>query len=349
MYDSILKFAEQLTFVAEVKNGHVDSAGKKIILAGMGGSHLAADMLRFANPHLDIFVHNSYGLPDLPHEVLVESVLIASSYSGNTEETLDFLSCSLREGFRPSVITVFRQMQSLTLDFLSCSLREGFRPSVIASGGKLLSLAKAESLPYIQIPDTIIQPRVAVGESFIALLTLLNQVHLLEEMRIVSKTFKPKTLEGEGKRIADMLKNRIPLIYTSLEHHTIAYNWKIKINETARIPVFMNVFPELNHNELAGFMLDTSAPQAPFTLVLLTDDKDDSRVSKRMNITEDLLKEKGIPCIRVPLVGANPLEKAFTSLVLADWTAYHLALAYNLNPDENPAVEEFKKRMKESK
>ena len=322
MYDSILKFAEQLTFVAEVKNGHVDSAGKKIILAGMGGSHLAADMLRFANPHLDIFVHNSYGLPDLPHEVLVESVLIASSYSGNTEETLDFLSCSLREGFRPSVI---------------------------ASGGKLLSLAKAESLPYIQIPDTIIQPRVAVGESFIALLTLLNQVHLLEEMRIVSKTFKPKTLEGEGKRIADMFKNRIPLIYTSLEHHTIAYNWKIKINETARIPVFMNVFPELNHNELAGFMLDTSAPQAPFTLVLLTDDKDDSRVSKRMNITEDLLKEKGIPCIRVPLVGANPLEKAFTSLVLADWTAYHLALAYNLNPDENPAVEEFKKRVKEGK
>src|SRR3989338_11398120 len=104
MYDSILQFAQQLSFKPEIKNGPVKAHGKKIIIAGMGGSNLSGGLLRIFDSSVDVVLHRDYGLPSLQQNVLAESLLIASSYSGNTEQTLDFLEHALRIGLWSAVI-----------------------------------------------------------------------------------------------------------------------------------------------------------------------------------------------------------------------------------------------------
>ena len=319
MFDSILKFAEQLSFKPEIKNGPIDAHGKKIIFAGMGGSCLAGDLLQIFDPSADIVSHRDYGLPAIPQNTLAESLLIASSYSGNTEETLDFLEHALRIGLRPAVI---------------------------ASGGKLLARAEEERLPYIQIPDNVIQPRVAVGLSLKALAMLAGRHDLISELERIATVLIPKSEENEGKRIAEALSGFIPLVYSSNPNRAIAYNWKIKINETAKTAIFTNVFSELNHNELAGFAKNEKAPRAPFKLLLIRDSEDHKRVQKRIDITASLLHEQGIDAVETNLSGTTRIERALRSLVTADWAAYHLARAYGVDPDTIPAIEEFKKRMR---
>jgi glucose/mannose-6-phosphate isomerase len=202
-----------------------------------------------------------------------------------------------------------------------------------------------ERLPYIQIPNTIIQPRVAVGVSLKALALLVGRADLSRELERIALVLKPAEEEAEGKRIANELKGSLPLIYTSETNKSIAYNWKIKINETAKTHAFMNVFPELNHNEIAGFAKNQEGPKAPFKLVLIKDDRDHPRVQKRMEVTAQLLSGGGMKSVETSLKGTTPIERALRSLIVADWAAYHLALVYQVNPDNNPAVEEFKKRM----
>ena len=318
MHDSILQFAQQLSFRPEIKNGPIDAHGKKVIIAGMGGSNLSGGLLKIFDPSVDIVEHRDYGLPAFSDEVLSKTLLIASSYSGNTEETLDFLSSALQKGLRPAVI---------------------------ASGGTLLERAKAEGLPYIQIPNTVIQPRVAVGLSLVALAALAGRDDLLTELTRISGSLDPAVLEEEGKRVAGELSGFIPLVYASDANKAIAYNWKIKINETAKTPAFMNVFSELNHNEIASFSKDIKGPQAPFKIILIKDSDDHPRVKVRMRATSEVLEQLGVTSIETTLEGNTRIERALRSLVTADWAAYHLALSYGADPDHIPTIEEFKKHI----
>ncbi len=318
MHDSILKFADQLAFEPHLENGPVLALKGKLIVGGMGGSNLSSALLRLTNPALDIYAHRDYGLPPLSDDVLSESLLVASSYSGNTEETLDFAASALSKGLRPAII---------------------------ASGGKLAELARAKKLPLMLIPNTVIQPRVAVGVSLVALASLTQSTDVLSDLKRIAVVLKPAAEEGEGKRIARGLAAHIPLIYASQKNNTIAYNWKIKINETAKVAAFCHVFPELDHNELAGFSKNPRRPEGEFAVLLLRDATDHPRIQKRMDTTAGILKENGVSVLEVSVSGESPLEKAFRSLVIADWTAYHLSLAYGVNPDDNPAIEEFKRRM----
>ena len=285
----------------------------------MGGSHLSADLLSHALPSLDIHVHADYGLPAWESKKLTDSLLIASSYSGNTEETLDFTESALSRGLRPAIL---------------------------ASGGKLLQLAIDKKLPYVQIPNTIIQPRVAVGVSLKALAALVGRDDITAELSRLAGVIHPAEHEAEGKRIATEVNGAVVLVYASRKNETIAYNWKIKINETAKVPVFANVFPELNHNELAGFSsLGGKASKLGFKAILIRDNNDHPRVAKRMDITKELLQARGVEIIETELVGESVLLRAFKSLITADWTAYHLALMYKANPDTNKLIEEFKQKI----
>ncbi len=151
MEESILDFAKQFGYSPELQ-GELPSGYKHIILAGMGGSHLAADLLKTAAPGTDIYVHKNYDLPPYDEGFFGESLLVASSYSGNTEETVSFLESGVEAGHNIMVIS---------------------------TGGKLLELAIEHDLPYIQIPDTGIQPRLAVGFSAIALASVLPEHQML--------------------------------------------------------------------------------------------------------------------------------------------------------------------------
>ncbi len=117
------------------------------------------------------------------------------------------------------------------------------------------------------------------------------------------------------------------------------------MNETGKIPAFSNVFPELNHNEMTGFDRKgkTKDLSGKFCFIFLSDNADHPQNRKRFEVTKRLYEERGLVVHSLPLQGTTRSEKIFSSLLLADWVAYHTALQYGVEPEQVPMVEEFKK------
>ncbi len=314
LLDVIKNFPKQFKYNPKIDGGAISEGKKHIIVAGMGGSHLAADLIKVWKPHLLLTVHRDYGLPDIEHPD--DALFIASSYSGNTEETLDAF-CEARK----------QKISSIA----------------IATGGELLKEAKASNTPFIELPKTGIQPRHALGYSFKAFLCAMGEREGLREATQLVEVLKPKAFESYGKEFAEKLKSFIPVVYASARNFPIAYNWKIKFNETAKIPAFCNEFPELNHNEMAGF--DESNVPGRFHFIFLSDHEDDSRIAKRMSTLESMYKERGFPVTTIKLEGRSILERIFYSVSLADLTTYFLAELLGRDPDGEPMIEDFKKRI----
>jgi glucose/mannose-6-phosphate isomerase len=321
MQEAIKNFPKQFEYKPDIENGGKLKKYRKFIVLGMGGSNLAPELFRVRDPHLDIQSYRGYGLPALDPKVLKESLIIANSYSGNTEETLD--------GFK-------------------AALKKKYPVAAISTGGKLMDLARKNKVPYIQMPSTGIQPRIALGYSLKGLAEFMGNKKLSAELSAAAKTLRPHELERAGKALAKKLKGHVPVIYSSLRNEPIVYNWKIKFNETGKIPAYANTFSELNHNEMTGFdVTDTTRDLSKvFYFIFLKDADDNQRITKRMNITERLYRERGLPVEVIILSGKSPFQKILSDLVLADWTAYHTAKEYNVEAEQVPMVEEFKKLIK---
>lgn len=316
IYESIKSFSKQLEYQPEIIN--VDKIGKfeRFIFVGMGGSALAPDLLRVSNPELDVLIHRDYGLPDLPDKVLQNSLIILNSYSGNTEEVLDAFETALSKNLAVVAVSV---------------------------GGKLLELARQNTVPYVEMPDWNLEPRMALGLNLRALLKVLGQDETLDE---ISK-IKIKDCEKEGKELAEKLKGFVPIIYSSRKNGPIAYAWKVKINETAKKPSFSNVFPELNHNEMVGFHPNEVSKllSQNFNCIILKDETDNPRILKRIEVTAKLFKDNKLNSETVELSGDSVFSKIFSSLQLADWVAYYIAKEYGIDPADVSAIEEFKKQI----
>lgn len=318
MKDAISNFNEQFSWDPEVIGLDGRSFGR-FMVAGMGGSHLAADVMKAWDPNLDLEVHWDYDLPSKSESFFEDRLLIASSYSGNTEETVSAFESALEKRYPVSVLT---------------------------TGGKLLELAKKNSVPYVQVPDTGIQPRAALGYMFRGLAALMLRKDALESSSKLSESLNPKELIENGREMANNMKGKVPVIYSSNRNWAVAYNWKIKFNETGKIPAFCNVFPELNHNEMTGFDAKAGSRDLAerFHFIFLYDTEDDERVQKRMRILERQLNDRSIPVIANRMTG-NRLEAMFSSLSLADWAAYFTAAQYREESEQVPMVEEFKGKM----
>lgn len=318
MKEAILDFGKQFAFLPRVENGRKLDAYGRFTVCGMGGSNLVMGLLKVADSTIDAVEHRNYGLPALSTAAFKDRLNIAVSYSGNTEETLS----SFDEARR----------RRLPL-------------AAVAIGGKLLARAKKYGLPYVQIPDTGIQPRLALGFITKALLRLMGHKKLFVQAAALSSTLKPGRFEARGRRLAKALKNHVPVIYASDANRMVAYNWKIKFNETGKIPAFYNVFPELNHNEMTGLdvKLRSRYLSRQFHFIFLQDKSDHPRVQKRMKATAQLFRARRLPVELIQLQGKSALHKIFSSLVLADWAAYYTAKQYGLEPEQVPMVEEFKK------
>jgi len=146
--------------------------------------------------------------------------------------------------------------------------------------------------------------------------------------------------EAIGRELAALFQNYIPIIYASAVNLPLAYAWKTKINETAKIPSFTNVFPELNHNEMVGYTNLVGA----FKVIILKDGADNERNKKRMDIFNSLLKEK-LNCEVIDMADGSPFYKMISTLSLGLWTSYYLAILNNLDPAPVALVEEFKRLM----
>ena len=316
MYNAIINSAKQFAFEPKIENEIKLKKLEKFVIVGMGGSHLAGDLLKRILPEFDIVIHANYGLPLLRD--LKERLIILSSYSGNTEETIDAYDEALKLGLETIAISI---------------------------GGKLLEKAIENKTPYIKMPNFHIEPRSALPLSLKSILKAIGEEETLKEIEKLAETFHPENFETEGKNLSETLRGYIPIIYASDKNTTLAYNWKIKFNETGKVPAFYNVFPELNHNEINGFDVKdiTRKLSEKFCFIFLTDEDDNAKTQNRMSVTAKLYKDRKLNVQKIVISGENIFHRIFSNLAIADFAAYFTAEGYGLESEKAPMVEEFKK------
>jgi glucose/mannose-6-phosphate isomerase len=310
MESELKNFSQQLSWQPEIINVGNLAKADKFIVAGMGGSSLSAGLLKAADPTLDLLLHRDYGLPRVPDYFLRDSLIILSSYSGNTEEVLDTAKLALERGLKLAVVT---------------------------AGGELLKLAQERQLPYVILP-AVSQPRLAVGYTLRAILALQgNETHLAALSQAALNT----EAQVDGEALAAKIGARIPVICSSTANYPLAYQWKITLNETAKTAAFANAFPELNHNEMQGY-----AGGGAYSFIFLYASSDDRRIAKRMSVLQELYQGLGNPVEIINLRGANHWEQIWHSVLLANWTCLSLAQARGQDPVAVPLIEEFKTKLK---
>lgn len=321
MYNTIRQFPQQFLKSYEIlrqqklPEGKAGSVGRTFY-AAMGGSSLPAYLV---NDYLDDFLRLEL-VQDyrLPQSAGPQDLVIAASFSGNTEETL----------------AVFAEASA-----------RGCRMIAMSNGGKLQKMAEQAGTPWIPIPNCI-QPRCATGYFFASLLSLFHRIGLVpspQEKLAKLSAFLEKIqdeCETVGKSLAVSLKDRVPIIYGSNEFYGVCRIWKIKINENAKVQSFFNVFPELNHNEMVGFSHLLMKP----ALVFLESRFMHPRIARRMQVMQELL-ENEMPILRLKFSGSELLHEMFESLAVADYTSFYLAQAYGIDPAPVEMVEEFKRKL----
>lgn len=316
----ITDFPKQFEEALELaKNTKVKGKFENIVICGLGGSALPGDILvcwlKDSKKLLPIYIHRDYNLPPQAGK---NSLIMCISYSGNTEETIS----ALKE-----------------------AIKKNLNIAGIATGGKMEEICRQNNIPFVKIPSGI-QPRSALGYIFTSVAKILINSEVIEnktkEIKQLVKDLKKTNQEKQGKEIANILVNKIPLVYSSNDFKCIARIWKIKFNENSKVPSFFNYFPELNHNEMVGF---SQTKNSNFHVFILKDKKEDKRNLKRMDLFASIVKEKGIKVDFISIKEGNTLFKIFSTLLLGDWISYYLALNYKIDPTPVKIVEDFKKKM----
>ncbi|MCX6791016.1 MAG: bifunctional phosphoglucose/phosphomannose isomerase [Candidatus Gribaldobacteria bacterium] len=318
MREVILNFPKQFKIGQErAKEAKLAGIFSKIILCGIGGSALPGSLINDLDLKISIplFVHRDY---NLPKNATKDSLIIAISFSGNTEETL----------------SAYEQ-----------AIAQNYPVIAISTGGKLQELAQKNQRPFVIVPNDCLQPRFGTGYLVGTVLKILANCNLIEDqaktLDELARNLNPESLETKGKELAEKLVDKVPVIYASNSFQSVALMWKIKFNENSKIMAFWNYFPELNHNEMVGL----TNLKAKFHFIILKDETDHERTQKRMELFTSLAKDRGAEVELIDFTGKTKLEKIFSNLILGDWVSYHLALAYGQDPTPVEIVEKFKKAL----
>ncbi len=316
--DDTKNFNQQFLWEPAVENKAGLKKFKRAVVCGMGGSHLAADVLAAIWPELPLTVWHDYGLPYIVKSDLKDVLIIASSYSGNTEETIDALAVARKKKMNVCAI---------------------------AAGGTLLAQAKKMKIPYVELPSLGIQPRMALGYSAKAMLAVMGDKKALKELEKLATELRPETNEAPARQLAAQLNGNVPVMYASARNGAIAMIWKIVLDETGKIPAFWNVFSELNHNEMTGFDVRRSTRDLSERMhfMIMHDTDDDARVVKRMRVLQELYRSRALKVEVMEIKGRSRAAKVFSAINLAQWIAYFTAVNYGVEPEQVPMVEEFKK------
>lgn len=299
-----------------------------IALAGMGGSALAAEFLRaWQSERLSVplTIVRDYGLPAA---VTKDTLVIASSYSGNTEESLAALAVAKERG---------------------CQI------VVMSSGGQLAQIAKAEGYPYLELPGGF-QPRLAVLYGVKALATLLETMGLgsglgaeLEEAsdwltpQLGAWTLEKPAAQNAAKQIATALTGSGVVVYSGPTLAMPARKWKIDINENAKQVAFWYELPEFSHNEFQGW-LHTGASN--LKVVELQSSLDHPQIAKRFEVTNRLLSGKLPNPLIVQAEGETKLQQMLWTMLLGDFVSAYLAFLNGIDPTPVELIEKLKQELK---
>lgn len=300
----------------------------QVVIAGMGGSAIGGDLAaavaadRSTRP---IWVHRDY---DLPASVDHRTLVIASSYSGNTEETVSAF-CAAHERGCPLI--------------------------AIATGGQLAHLAAQWQVPLFTFVYPA-QPRAALGYLLVSLLGILQTLALVEVEADWNETLEvldrqaaelgPEVPQARNpaKDLATRLVGRVPVVVGSGPLAPVARRWKTQFNENSKSWAFCEVVPEMNHNALSGIHFPAGGADR-FHLLFLRAEGIDPRHQRRLQLTQQILEERGIRCSQVLVRGRSPLAQVLSAVQWGDYVSCYLALLYGSDPTPIPEITRLKERM----
>lgn len=303
----------------------------RILIAGMGGSAIGADLLEaYAAPlcPVPIAVHRDYGLPAWARGP--ETLVIASSHSGNTEETL----------------SAFQQARENGCTRLSLS-----------TGGKLAYAAQMAGSIHWTFEHRG-QPRAAVGYSFGLLLAALSRLGLIPDpraelenavaaLRAQQTQLRPEvpTVQNAAKRQAGQLMGRWIAVFGSEVLAPVARRWKGQISELAKAWGQFEALPEANHNSLAGLTQPEDLLGNLIAMFLVAPSYH-PRNARRAELTKKAFMLEGVSTDLFIAPGETRLAHQWAALHFGDYMAYYLAIAYGVDPTPVPVIEQFKAEMK---
>ena len=299
----------------------------KVIILGMGGSAIGGDLVRrlaLTESKTPVWVHRDYGLPPFIDE---STLVIASSYSGDTEETIS--------AFTPSLKTRVKKL-------------------VLTSGGRLKQLAESEGIPVFII-DYRAPPRAAFPHSFIPLVGIFQKLGLLgdksaelkEGLQILNKLAKDllettPLASNPAKQLAAKLRRHLVVIYGAEFLSEVARRWKTQLNENSKTLAFFELFPELNHNTIVGYNLPPEVKDKLF-VVLLRSALLNPRNRLHYEATTQLLAKAKIRHEVVEATGTTPIAQVMSLILLGDYTSFYLAVLNRVDPTPIDSIDFIKK------
>jgi glucose/mannose-6-phosphate isomerase len=307
---------------------HDGRAITNVVVTGMGGSALAALLAK-------VWLKNDIKIPfdiirgyELPAYVNRNTLVIASSYSGNTEETVSALEQAIGKGAQLGVI---------------------------AAGGTLMRIAEESGISNVKVPGGL-QPRMAVIYDLRALLALLDNFGVVhgksEEVESVSQWLGVQSAawdpavpaeQNYAKQLAKQAVGKTPVFYGGALTAPVAYKWKISFNENAKNVAFWNEYPEFNHNEFLGW---TSHPvEKPFAVFDLVSSFEHPQILKRFEVSDRLLSGMRPKATVVNLVGESLIAQLLWASILADYVSIYVAILNGVDPSPVELIEKFKKEL----
>jgi len=296
-----------------------------ILICGLGGSAISGDLLEYFlsdEIKVPIIVNRNY---DLPSFVNKSWLIVISSYSGNTEETI---SC-------------FKQALTLKNEILT-----------ISSGGEVEEIANKNSIPHIKIKSGF-QPRYALGLSFFTVLRIFQELNLIkkqdENVSAISNLWKRKGEEyskpkNSALEIAKKLIGFIPVIYSSEFLSSAGYRFKCQLNENSKVHAFQHTIPEMNHNEIIGWETQKEK-QFNSKIIYLFDNDYHPQIKKRYFVFSELAASKGVEIISLTSSEKNYRVRIMDLIYLCDWISFYLAVLRGFDPSEIDFIHEMKKRL----
>jgi glucose/mannose-6-phosphate isomerase len=295
-----------------------------MIVAGMGGSAIGADLARAAlgdrltKPMITV---RGY---ELPPWVTPSSVVLCASYSGNTEETL---ACYDAAGALGAVRVV------------------------ATTGGRLAEAAREDGVPVIPLPAGL-QPRAAVAYMMVPALEVATLAGVAQGVRteidaaaaglerLAAEWGPDADSDSLAKRVAQRINGTCVCLYGAVPTGAVATRWKTQLNENAKIPAFVAELPEADHNEIVGWQ--DAAALCGFTAVFLEDSDQHPRVRQRVELTAALIEQQAAGTLRLESVGSNPVERLLSLVLLGDLVSVYLAVLRGIDPTPVESIERLK-------
>ncbi|MBI4312148.1 MAG: bifunctional phosphoglucose/phosphomannose isomerase [Chloroflexi bacterium] len=305
------------------------AGAERVVFLGVGGSAIGGDLvvgLSQHNDRLPVTVLRDFRLPSW---VGPSALVVASSYSGNTEETLE----------------LYRQARE-----------RGACLAVVTGGGRLLAAAQADGAPAFHIQYRG-EARSAMGYSFMAPLALLCRLGLLPYTRddvagavkllqSLSEGLSPDVPAAQNlaKSIALAIGDGLPVVYGAGFLTGAARRWKTQLNENSKSWAFYEELPELAHNSVEGFALPAATRDSVY-VVLLHSHLLNPRISARYEGVEEILAQQGVAHRQIDAVGGSELAHLLSSVMLGDYVSYYLAMLHGVNPASQDMIDHLKKRL----